>query len=252
MQTFLALIKREVLEHNSLWRVPLILIALAVLVRLSLVFGNFATDINIPDQLQLDDTIDSLVNSALSRGLIWMNSIIVLTMFVVAVFYALSCLFAERQDQSVLFWRSLPISDGLTVASKLAVALLIVPITMVVCQIFSAIIFLGTDSFSFLFSYFGVSLLKLIQLVVWSLLPTVAWCLFCSEFAKRNPFLLAVFVPIGVVIIDRLFFNGVVSDLLVINRTIGFSDYSLWPLVSGLALSAVFIFLATMKRRQRI
>ena len=76
--------------------------------------------------------------------------------------------------------------------------------------------------------------------------------MFCSEFAKRNPFLLAFFVPIGVVIVDRLFFDGVVSDLLVINRTLWFSDYSMWPLVSGLALSSIFIVLATMKRRQRI
>ena len=252
MQTFLALIKREILEHNSLWRVPIILLGLAILVRLSLVFGNFATDIKIPDQLQLDDTIDSIVGSALAQGLSWMNSIIVLTMFIVAVFYSLNCLFTERQDQSVLFWRSLPVSDSLTVASKLTIALVVVPIAMIVCQSLSAFIFLGIDGFSFLFNYFGSSLISLLYLVLWSLLPTVAWCMFCSEFAKRNPFLLAVFVPIGVVIVDRLFFDGVVSDLLVINRTLWFSDYSMWPLVSGLALSSIFIVLATMKRRQRI
>lgn len=252
MATFFALVKRELLEHNSLWRVPAMLLGLALLVRLSLVFGNFATDINLPEGFQLDDTIDSIVDSALARGLIWMNSIIVITLFVVAAFYALNCLFTERQDQSVLFWRSLPVSDAVTVASKLAVALVFVPITMILCQIVAAVIFLGTGSIDFMVGYLGSSLVDLLKLVLWSLLPTVAWCLFCSEFAKRNPFLLAIFLPIGVVIVDSLFFDGSLGNLLVINRVMGFSDYSLWPLASGLALSAVFIYLATMKRRQRI
>lgn len=252
MHVFFALVKRELLEHNSLWRVPVILLGLAILVRLSLVFGNFATDINIPDQLQLDETIDSIVDGALASGLRWMNSIIVITMFVVAVFYALNCLFTERQDQSVLFWRSLPVSDALTVASKLAVALVLVPIIMLLCQVVAAVIFLGFGGFEFLVTYFANSVPNLFKLVIWSLLPTVAWCVFCSEFASRNPFLLAIFVPIGVIIVDRLFFDGTVGNMLVINRAIGFSDYSIWPLLSGIALSAVFIFLAISKRRQRI
>lgn len=252
MNVFFTLIKRELLEHNSLWRVPIILLVLAILIRLSLVFGNYATDINIPDQLQLNDTIDAWVDSALASSLGWVNSIIVWTMFVVAVFYALNCLFTERQDQSVLFWRSLPVSDALTVASKLTVAVVIVPLLIIVCQIISAFIFLGAGSFEFLINVFGETLLSIFKLVLWSLLPTAAWCMFCSEFCKRNPFLLAIFIPLGLVLVDNLFFDGSVGNMLVINRVFGFSDYSIWPLLSGVLLSGVFLYMATIKRKQRI
>lgn len=252
MKVFIALLKREILEHKNIWRVPIILLGIALLVRVSLSVGNLAVDINLPSQLQLDNTVDSILSGVIAKSLSSMNFIIMLVMFIVAVFYALSCLFNERQDESVLFWRSLPISDSMTVASKLCIALLIIPLMILVCQTVVAILFMGTDGFSYLSHYFSQSIPSLIKVLLWSLLPTIAWCVFCSEVAKKNPFLLAFIAPIIVIAVDKLFLNGVLSQTFIINRVTGVSEYSLMPLIWGSIFSVVCIVLAILKRSQRV
>jgi hypothetical protein len=128
----------------------------------------------------------------------------------------------------------------------------VAPITVVLCQIVVAFIFLGLGAFDYLAVYFGSSLYLLLKMIFWSLLPTVAWCLFCSEVAKKNPFLLAFVAPILLWVIDSLFLSGVIGDHIMLNRWFGFNSYTSVPLVYGLALSAFFISFAVVKRSQRI
>ena len=248
----IALIKREVLEHNNLWRVPLILIGVGILVKLSLSIGNLSLDLELPNQLNFDDTIDDVLDGVIAKSLDSMNSIIALVMFVVAVFYALSCLYEERQDDSVLFWRSLPVSDSLTIASKLLVALVLIPVVIVLCQAVMAVVFFGLDSFTYLASYYSTSLLTLGKILLWSMLPTIAWCALCSEVASRNPFLLAFIAPFLLILVDKLFFNGAISQTFVINRFWGVKNYTLVPLISGIIFAAVCFLLTVMKRSQRV
>jgi len=252
MTVMLALLKREILEHRNIWFVPAILIAIAVLVRLSLIFGNLNIDLELPSQLQLDDQVGSVIDGVLTRGLNWMNYIITMTIMIVACFYTLSCLYNERQDESVLFWRSLPVSDTTTIASKLLIALVVAPLSVLICQTVVAFIFLGIGAFDYLALYFSSSLSLLVKMILWSLLPTVAWCLFCSEVAKKNPFLLAFVAPILLWIIDSLFLSSIIGDNVMVNRWFGFNSYTSVPLISGLILSGVFIALAIVKRSQRI
>jgi ABC-2 type transport system permease protein len=47
---------------------------------------------------------------------------------IVGAFIALDCLYAERKDRSILFWKSLPVSDGLTVLSKFLVIVAVAPL----------------------------------------------------------------------------------------------------------------------------
>ena len=246
MKILLALFRREILEHKNLWRVPLVLIGIAVLVKLSLSFGNLALDIQLPEQLELDNQIDSAVDAVIANVLNAMNAIVMWVMFLVAIFYALACLFNERQDQSVLFWRSLPISDSLTVASKL------IPLAILATQTIIAILFFGAQSVEYLAVYFGKSIAILVQVILWSLLPIVSWCVLCSEVARKNPFLLAVIAPILVIVVDKLFFNGVLSQTLIINRFSNFSEFAVTPLVLGVVFSIVCIVLTVIKRSQRI
>lgn len=252
MKTMVALLRREILEHRSIWLMPLILIGIAVLVRMSLSFGNLEVNIDVPSQLNLDESINSVLDGAIAQGLNLMNYLIMMTLFAVACFYTLSCLYNERQDESVLFWRSLPISDVTTIVSKLAIALLLVPLTVLISQTIVAIIFFGVDAFDYLSVFFAGSLSNLLKVMLWSLLPTVGWCLFCSEVAKKNPFLLAFIAPVLLWICDWLFLDGSVGKLLQVNRWIGFDDYSIMPLISGLVVSAIGITVAVIKRSQRI
>jgi len=252
MKVMLALLKREILEHRNIWLIPMILVGLAALVRMSLIFGDLNVEFELPSQLQIDDQLNSVVNGVLARGLNMMNYIITMTIMIVACFYTLSCLYGERQDESVLFWRSLPISDATTVLSKLLIALVVAPISVIACQIVVAFVFFGFGAFDYLEVYFASSLLLLIKMVFWSLLPTVAWCMFCSEVAKKNPFLLAFMTPILIWVLDSLFLSGVIGDYIMLNRWIGFDTYTTMSLVVGLVLSAIFITLAVVKRSQRI
>lgn len=252
MKTLLALLRREILEHRSIWLIPLILIGVALLVRLSLVFGNLEFNFEVPDQLNLDGHINSVRDGVTAQGLNIMNFIVMKTLMAMACIYSLWCLFTERQDQSVLFWRSLPISDFLTVTSKVLIALVVIPLTILVCQTLIALLFLGGDAFSYLSVFFSNSLTSLFKVMLWSLIPTIGWCMFCSEVSSKNPFLLALIAPILVWIVDGLFLDGTIVNILQPNRWVGFKEYTSMSLISGLMISAVGLALAIIKRSQRI
>jgi len=251
MNVLLALLKREILENSSLWKVPLVLLALGVLIKISMSAGNLSINVNTPDFLNLDSTVDGAISSVVLSGLGWMNSLVLFVMLVVTVFYTLSCLYGERQDQSILFWRSLPISDSMTIASKLLIALILVPLLIAVCQFLMALVFIGGESINYISSYFVNTAQNNVKLILWLMLPLISWCLLCSEIAKKNPFLLAFIVPIIVISIDGLFLTSGLSDLIV-NRFLSRNHDSLTLLLSGVGFSLICIIAATVKRSQRI
>ena len=252
MKQMLALLKREILEHRTIWFIPLILVGIAVLVRLAMSFGSLSIDLSVPSQLQLDSQIGSVVSGVMERVLNGVNYNIARVIMIVSCFYALSCLYSERQDQSVLFWRSLPISDTKTVFSKLIIALLVAPIMALLCQLVVTFVFLDVDAFGYLPVYFDFSFPILVNMTLWSLVPTASWCLFCSQFADKNPFVLAFFGPIIFWIIDSLFLDGFFNSIIMVNRWISFDEYYSMPLISGLVMAVVFITLAITLRSQRI
>lgn len=252
LNSLITLIKREFLEHKNLWRVPVVLLIIAVLLKLSLSFGNLSVNVNIPDALSFDEAIDSVVNSAVIKTLSVLNYFVMIVMLIVAVFYALSCLYEERRDDSVLFWRSLPISDGLTIASKLLIPLLFVPLIILLCHAINSVIFLGSNVGGYLGDFYIDSSIQLGKKMLWSILPVIAWCMFCSSVAKRNPFLMAFIAPILFILIDYLFFNGNVSEVFIINRLTGVSEFSILALITGFIFSVVCIAIAIFKRAQKV
>jgi len=251
MKVLLALLKREVLEHRSIWKVPVVLLSIGILVKVSMMVGNLSINFDTPDLLQLDKTIDSAINKVVAKALNAMNGLVVFVMMLVAVFYTLSCLYNERQDESILFWRSLPISDGMTVASKLLIALVLVPLVIILCQLVMSVVFMGGDSGRYLSTFLTESIAKITQMMAWVMLPLISWCLLCSEIAKKNPFLLAVVAPTLLIFVDSLFFDTGISQLI----TDRFSDQhqgSVMLLITGIGFSAVCIVMTTVKRSQRI
>ncbi len=251
MKTFLALLKREILEHSSIWKVPVVLLIVGGLVKLSFSAGNLSINVNTPDFLNLDDTVDGAIDEVLIRSLWLVNGLISFVMIVVSVFYALSCLYTERQDESVLFWRSLPISDSMTVASKMVIALLVIPLLVIVCHIIISVVFLGGSSIAYLQQLIPISVVSTLKAIAWLLLPLIAWCMFCSAVAKKAPFLIAFIAPVIVIVVDSLFFDLGIGDLIV-DRFKPSQHDSLLLLGTGLALSAVCVYFAIIKRSQRI
>ncbi len=252
MIKFTALIKREILEHGALWKVPAMLLLLALLIKLGFSFGNLSIDFKVPDSLNLDSTVDSFVSTAVGGVLQKTSWLITVVMFLVAIFYALSALYEERKDQSVLFWRSLPISDLQTILAKLVVALVLVPIIILVLQAVVAVMFLGTQSIDFLGSFFGYSLESMGKELLWSMLPTISWCLLCSQIANKSPFMLALFVPLTVAIVDWLFLDGTIADLFIINRFSGIDHHTPTVLILGSIFSIACLVTTVLRRGQRV
>lgn len=129
----------------------------------------------------------------------------------VVFFYSLGALYDDRRDRSLLFWRSLPVSDGLTLLSKLTWALLLAPLIAIVTGVVTGICLLLIWSTAM--SLGGISgawslvwqahpwqvFFKSISLIpvymAWAL-PSVGWLLLCSAAVRSKPFLWAVLLPI--------------------------------------------------------
>ncbi|WAC64194.1 ABC transporter permease [Pseudoxanthomonas sp. SL93] len=138
----------------------------------------------------------------------------------VVFFYALGTLYDDRRDRSVLFWKSLPVSDSHMVLSKLAWALLLAPLLAVgvgvligvAMWIISALTITvnGLPAAGAVFTHshplriIGGAIASLPVYVFWAL-PTVGWLMFCSAWARSKPFLWAVLVPVlGCIIISMM------------------------------------------------
>ena len=133
-------------------------------------------------------------------------------MLVFAVFfYCLNSLYDERRDRSILFWKSLPVSDGMTVLSKAAMAMIVAPLITIVLAVAASLallvvvcIALGTQGMNMFGTMLAspdlyLSPLRLLSLlpvyVVWAL-PTVGWLMLVSSWARSKPFIWAVGVPL--------------------------------------------------------
>ena len=129
----------------------------------------------------------------------------------VVFFYCLGSLYDDRRDRSVLFWKSLPISDRDTVLSKVASATLMAPAIAAIAAIATvfgsmvvysfAVLLHGGNPVTLLWgpaSPLKVSMHLLASIPVYALwaLPTVGWLMLCSAWAKSKPFLWAIMIPI--------------------------------------------------------
>ena len=165
----------------------------------------------------------------------------------VVFFYLLGSLYDERKDRSVLFWKSMPVSDGLTVTSKLLTALVVAPViaaliafavmlaTGIVLSIFIAIN--GGNPFTIYWAH--LQPLKLLMAMFgwlpvyafWAL-PTAGWLMLCSAWAKSKPFLWAVLVPIlaGVLVVwFGIFSSGNDGDGWFWEHIVARALTSAWP-----------------------
>ncbi|MBI3283924.1 MAG: hypothetical protein HYZ65_03610 [Burkholderiales bacterium] len=216
MKTMKWLIRREFWEHKGilLW-VPLLIAGIisALMLLVSFKLSRFPSS-------EMRMVIDQVHSGATDVGATMMDAtlnayLLVEAPFLVALtvlvfFYCLSALYDERRDRSILFWKSLPVSDQLTVFSKLAVALGMLPAIAVVLATLTAFFVLLVVGMMFTFN--GVNLLGpllshsalylaplqifglLPVYVLWAL-PTVGWLLLVSSWARSKPFLWALGAP---------------------------------------------------------
>lgn len=211
MNALPTLIRREFWEHRALMIAPLVTAALLILAAL----GGHA-QVNLPRDIE----IDGQAKLALFALLQWVITIPqYMVMLIVLFFYLLDCLYAERRDRSILFWKSLPVSDAATVLSKLLVALVAVPLGVYFIALVTNLVFAGIIGLRFgaggAFVAWDIGVwLKLQALMLLGLLiamlwyaPIVAWLLLLSAWARRNVFLWVVLPPFLAVALERIAFG---------------------------------------------
>lgn len=239
-RTMKTLISRETWEHRGLVWAPLI--TAAVIVLTAFLSTNFTGSVKIDLDGQEQDLFAALaLDVAHQRQLfaVWLGALVIpqmLVAMIVIVFYALDSLYNERKDRSILFWKSMPVSDAETVGSKLATALLITPLWVwLVSMLSSLLVFaivsvkLGGTALAPL-ATFHVGTWILLQLTMlqnvlvaalWYA-PVVVYLLLMSVYAKRNPFLWAVLPPLLLVIFEEVTFNTSLIASFIGDRLVGF------------------------------
>jgi len=136
----------------------------------------------------------------------------------VVFFYCLGALYEERRDRSILFWKSLPVSDAQAVLAKVLTAALVAPLITIAIGTFVSLLLLlivGT-----VFAFYGINLFGLVlsnstlylaplQLLgllpvyaLWAL-PTIGWLLLVSAWARSKVFLWAVGTPVITVVVIK-------------------------------------------------
>jgi len=152
---------------------------------------------------------------------------------ILTTFYSLDSLYAERKDKSILFWRSLPITDAETVISKLLTAVFVLPLFTVAAIIVTHLVNLvittgwvivkGGNAAHLvwgsvtLFDNWAAALIVTVASAIW-MSPFIGWFLFVSAFTKRSPLLMA-FMPLIIVpIIEWIFFRSKIFASAVFGR----------------------------------
>jgi ABC-2 type transport system permease protein len=157
------------------------------------------------------------------------------TTFLVAVFYCLDALHGERRDRSILFWKSLPVSDRTTVLSKAAVPLLVLPLfifaialtTQLVLLVLSTVI-VGMNGLSPVPLWTRLPLIRMTLVMVYGLIvhalwhaPLYAWLLLVSGWARRVTILWAVLPVAAISLVARMAFGTTHFCDLVLYRLMG-------------------------------
>jgi ABC-2 type transport system permease protein len=201
------LIRREFWENRAIWMIPAVFGALLLLAAL---FGQ----VSIP---RLTSPQES--EEAAAAFLVIVGAMFYLVMGVYATWYLLDCLYNDRKDRSILFWKSLPISDATIVLCKLLVGMVIIPVVYFVAADATALIgafILSIRARASIGSslwngdvWWQVQVLwtyAILTTAVWYL-PVTGWLMLVSAYAKRAVILWAVLPPLLLYFLERVFFG---------------------------------------------
>ncbi len=162
--------------------------------------------------------------------------LMMLTTILVNVFYCADALYGERRDRSILFWKSLPVSDLTTVLAKASIPLVIVPVVAwasavavqwIVLLFSSARLLAGGMSVSALWtelSFFRMSLLLLYHILTAHTLwpaPVYCWVLLVSGWTRRATLLWAALPVVAIAGLEGIMFHTWHFAALVGGRLIG-------------------------------
>jgi ABC-2 type transport system permease protein len=231
-QTLYWSVRRELWENRSIYIAPLAVAALAL-------SGFVFTLIHPPKSkdMGLAAINPSFDPTGLAMPYSHAAMLLLLTAFIVVFFYCLDALYGERRDRSILFWKSLPVSDLTSVLAKASIPLAVLPVVVfaitVVLQLTmlllsaAALLMSGGSVATWwrqlpLFQLQAVLLYTLAVIALWYA-PIYAWLLLISAWARRTTFLWAVLPPMAIALVELIAFHTAHFGLLLRERFFGFA-----------------------------
>lgn len=212
------LVRREFWEHRALWLAP---VAVAVIVIVMAMFGGQGSMFHGPGNAAppIETTAEvQLAAQFFGRGVMTVMMLALGCVSAITIFaYLLDSLYAERKDRSILFWKSLPVSDAQTVLSKLVVAMLLVPLVTMLVAIIAQPLMLAVLGLRFevlrpalgfesvLGGYKALPQLFLVWVyaVLWYA-PLMTYLMLASVLAKRVPLMYAVLPPGALMVLEPI------------------------------------------------
>jgi ABC-2 type transport system permease protein len=209
-------VRRELWENRSIYVAPLVT---ATLVPLGLLISRFCP-VNPGSTPAAADPAKQ--QFALTTPYSYAAWLLILTAFIVGVFYCLDALHGERRDRSILFWKSLPVSDLTTVLSKASIPLAVLPALTFVLILVSQLVMLLMSSLvlrddGLIAAKVGselplfrmpLALLYALGIIALWHAPVYGWLLLVSGWARRAAFLWAVLPPVAIMVVEKIAFNS--------------------------------------------
>ena len=223
-------VRRELWESRSIYIAPLAVAAVFLL-------GFMISTLHLARGMRAALALDPVKQQALIEQPYDFAAIAIMgTTFLVAVFYCLDALHGERRDRSILFWKSLPVSDLTTVLSKAIIPILLLPlitfavtvVLQLIMLLISTAVLLGSGlSVAPLWSnvsFFRMSLMLLYHLVavhgLWYA-PIFGWLLLVSAWARRAAFLWAALPVFAIGIFEKIISHTVYFGAMLASRLSG-------------------------------
>src|SRR5712671_2867471 len=222
---------RELWENRSIYVAP-ILVAVVVL------FGFLVSTVGLPERRREVLLLDpAKARSAIEAPYDMAAIMLILTAFIVGLFYCLDALYGERRDRSILFWKSLPVSDSTTLLSKATIPLVILPLvtfaiviaTHLVMLLWTSVLLIthgmspgSTWTHVALFRNSLVLLYGLAAIALWHA-PIYGWALLVSGWARRATFLCAVVPLLAIGFFEKITFGTSHFAAMLKDRLMGFA-----------------------------
>ncbi len=229
-------VRRELWENRSIYIAPLIAGCLGF-------FGFIISAIGLPERRRAVLLLDlTQQRTRIEWPYDMVAMMLMFTSFIVGVFYCLDALHGERRDRSILFWKSLPVSDLTTVLSKLSIPLVLLPlltfavivVTQILMWLWTAMLLLAnglplpTSVQLPLVQSWLVLLYGFIVIKLWHA-PIYAWLLLVSGWSRRATFLWAVLPILAIAAVEAMAF-----------QSRHFLDFVKYRLVGGMSQAFAF------------
>jgi ABC-2 type transport system permease protein len=240
MNQMTTLLRRELWEHRSIFAVPTVFGGLFVLAAILGIFGLVKVGLDGDlGGLTLSELAEQVKPQQWAPGMEVLFASVAVTLQMVMgfiiFFYLVDALYAERRDRSILFWKSLPVTDTKVVGSKFLTAAAVIPGVTIVVFLLTAVLLWLIAGLTVLFAGTGealaagpVAIVKTVAFIVYWMIvqalwyaPLYGWLLLASAFAKRAVLLWAVLPPVVVIVAEEILFSTERFAELLGQRVVG-------------------------------